>query len=271
MYNLLVQLKVILRKEIRKSNYNEFCDITSFAINEFSKNNEINSCNDIFNIFLSESEKFLIKPAPEAEKKYLETCKECLTLIPMTKNEKIKIGYTQKFQTICDNANISNKITSEFHERFSVDCIKHGEVLVGYRFALKSGNVNIIQMIFNNEFSKDLSSNEKTLFIARISFELLILKNVSSAYKFLAQNINVRDFKSNEPILNFSFFLILDLEKNLGYIKFKELVFQYENSIDLDPNFRKYLDKISLIHFNKKVYPEKPNFDIMKMVKSLSK
>jgi len=273
LYNLLVQIKVLIRKEIRKNNYDEFCAIISFAVKEFSKHNEINSTNDIFNIFTTENEKFL----KESDKKdnntiasFLNTCKNCFNAIPMKNNEKVKMSHMQKFQILCDNYGIPHSSITDFQERFAVECIKNNEPITGYRLALKSGNISIIQMIYNDLILQNCNEDEKALSLARISFELLVLKNHSAAYKILAQNIDVRNFKNNATILNFSFFLIMYIEKNLGYLKFKELIYQYEVSLNLDPSFKKYMDKISLTYFNKKVFAEKMNFDILKMMKAMS-
>ena len=268
-YNLLLEVKGLIGKEKRKNNYNEYCILVVFAVNELSKNNELNSCNDLFNIFLNDSDSVIKKKDKTSIKNFLDTAKTCFKSIPMLQNQKVKMSHIQKFQTLCDKNDIYD--LHDLHERFAVDCIKADDPVSGYRFGLKSGNINLIQSIFNNSLEPYLQKNEKALALVRLSFELILLNNLKGAYRFLAQNIDVRNFKNNEPIMNFGFFLVFYLENNYGFVKFKELVYQYESSLKGDVTFLKYIDQISLSYFNKKVFPEQANFNILNMVQSLSR
>lgn len=96
---------------------------------------------------------------------------------------------------------------------------------------------------------------EADLFIAQVVLQQLCLKEIASAaetfntYIKFHPKINRTDPPFMMPLLNFCFFLLQIIESRKLAI-FKKLCELYKPSLDRDPSYEKYLEKIGVIFFN---------------------
>lgn len=105
---------------------------------------------------------------------------------------------------------------------------------------------------------------ETDLFIAQVVLQQLCLKEITSAaetfhtYIKFHPKISRTDPPFVMPLLNFVFFLLKIIESRKLAI-FKKLCELYKPSLDRDPSYEKYLEKIGVIFFGAPTPPQRSN------------
>lgn len=110
------------------------------------------------------------------------------------------------------------------------------------------------QMLIELSQNKGYSS-ETDLFIVQIIFQQLCLKETITAtqtfetYTKFHPKITATEPPFLMPILNFTFFLLKSIENGKQLAVFKSLCELYKPSLDRDPAYEKYLQKIGILFF----------------------
>lgn len=105
--------------------------------------------------------------------------------------------------------------------------------------------------------------NEIDLFVAQVVLQQLCLKEISSAvetfqtYTKYHPKICRTDPPFIMPLLNFVFFLLKIIESSRKLAIFKKLCELYKPSLDRDPSYEKYLEKIGVLFFGAPQQPQR--------------
>jgi len=105
---------------------------------------------------------------------------------------------------------------------------------------------------------------ERDMFIARAVLQLLALENMKDANILLATFIALGKMQNKPvpetPLLHFTEFLLKTVERD-AFPLFRMICEKYQKSIQRDPSFQMYLDRISQIYFG--VQPQKRGMQAM--------
>ena len=116
------------------------------------------------------------------------------------------------------------------------------------------------------------SFNERNLIIARVVFELILVKNLKLAYKFISKYIDKTDnFNNNPPALNFAFMLVSLITRAMhDFDHFWALINIYKGVCEQEYYIQYYLNKISIMYYNRPFLKEEDNssFNLMNIMKS---
>ncbi|KAK3579538.1 hypothetical protein CHS0354_028370 [Potamilus streckersoni] len=121
-----------------------------------------------------------------------------------------------------------------------------------YHFLHSSDGKNFAAMLIEYHTSQGFTS-EVDLFIAQAVLQYLCLQNKDTAHVvFLSYTKDHPDVENGppflKPLLNFIWFLLIALEGGKVAV-FTVLCEKYQTSIQRDPSYREYLDKIGQIFF----------------------
>lgn len=123
-----------------------------------------------------------------------------------------------------------------------------------HHFLLSKDGNGCGKMLIQLSQSKGLP-RETDLFIAQVVLQQLCLKEIQSAmetfqtYTKYHPKIARTDPPFIMPLLNFVFFLLKIIESKNKLAIFKKLCELYKPSLDRDPSYEKYLEKIGVIFF----------------------
>lgn len=267
-YGLLLKVKTEMRK-LAKKDAKEFLNLLVWSIKILSDNNEGESSITLIIYAIDEYDKNVHKNDLEL---CLEKFKQALQNLP-EKFDKSKVKHRLlKFFEAKNIGDISVQ-SHEFYSLFAKDSLNNNELTEGLRYALKSGNFEIING-FNENFIKTHSKSdvESAFFKARLTIELILIQNLSIAFKFISQFIDLNNnLTNNHPILNFAYLLTAFFCKDASNFDiFWTLLNLYKPLIDLDPSFVKYLNKMSLDYFNKAILQEEGGMNIMNLLRAFS-
>lgn len=130
-----------------------------------------------------------------------------------------------------------------------------------HHFLLSKDGSGCGQMLIQLSQRKGLP-REVDLFIAQVVLQQLCLKEIKSAmdtFQTYTKNhpkISRTEPPFSMPLLNFVYFLLQIIEcKKLAV--FKSLCDLYKPSLDRDPSYEKYLDKIGVLFFGAQKKPER--------------
>jgi hypothetical protein len=267
-YGLLLKVKTEMRKLVKKE-AKEFLNLLVWSIKILSDNNEGESSNTLMIYAIDEYDKNFNKNDQEL---CLEKFKEALQNLS-DKFDKSKVKHRLlKFFEAKNIGDVSVQ-SYDYYSLFAKDSLKNNELTEGLRYALKSGNFEIING-FNENFIKNNSKSdaESAFFKARLTIELILIQNLSIAYKFISQFVDTNNnLINNHPILNFAFLLTAFFCKDASnFDVFWTLLNLYKPVIDLDTTLVKYLNKMSLGYFNKAILQEEGGMNIMNLLRAFS-
>lgn len=132
-----------------------------------------------------------------------------------------------------------------------------------HHFLLSKDGSGCGQMLIELSQTKGFSK-EVDLFIAQVVLQQLCLKEITSAtntfntYIKFHPKISRTDPPFVMPLLNFIFFLFKVIETRKLAI-FRSLYELYKPSLDRDPSYEKYLEKIGVIFFGAPQPPQRPS------------
>ncbi|CAH3020445.1 unnamed protein product [Porites evermanni] len=130
-----------------------------------------------------------------------------------------------------------------------------------YHFLFTSDGQQCAAMLVENATSRGFPG-EADLFVTQAVLQFLCLQNIITAnvvfFKYTAQH---PDFSGlgppyQKPLLNFVWFLLLVIERKGSLSQFTVLCEKYQPSIERDPVYKEYLDKIGQLFFG---VPPKPS------------
>ena len=212
---------------------------------------------------------------------FMDNYHKLFKMVPV-KSDKSMFKY--KFLELCEANGITEDVIfkENIYYEFAIDSRENKYLLEGYRFGIKSMNLDIISEvvkdILNTEKYK-MGDKEKQLFVARTCLEILVNKDINMAKEFIFPYINdKKDYEHNEPIINMAYFICLLLsDKNVTFDKFKEFINIYKPLIEKqDVLLKKYINKISFDNYKQVIFTEVNNpfggfnfLNVMKLIGSL--
>ena len=280
-YEFYLKIQNVMPKYAKKKDP-DFFSFIIFAIEHLLKYDEKESISSLFIQSIQLYEKNHPDKKIENPQFFMETYHKIYKMIPV-KTDKSLFKY--KYLELCDANGISEEVifNGNIYYEFAVDSMENKFLLEGYRFAIKSMNLEIISNIVKEILITDkykMNDNEKKLFVARTCLELLVNKDVKKATLFIIPYINAKNnYELNEPLINMAYFMCVLLnEKNITYEKFKEFIDIYKSNIEKqDPLLKKYINKICFDTYNQYPFIEANSplggfnfFNMMKLVGAIS-
>ena len=187
-YTFFLRVQNDIRKSSKNPNIEEFFKTIKYAITQYIKNYK----------------------AKENIELFLQNFMELFEMIP---EQCDKATFKRDFLKYYKEQNISEYLLEKyrFYELFAKDALKNKNLVEAYKFAIKSQDYDTIDQTVEKMISPEMktSNNERNLIIARVVFELILVKNLKLAYKFISKYIDKTDnFNNNPPALNFAFMLV---------------------------------------------------------------
>ena len=276
LYEFFLKMQNIMPKYSKK-NDKEFFLFVTFVLEHLSKYDERESIQSILNLsmklYLEKYKDFKI-PEPMA---FMKTFHNILKKLPVNVDKSfVKF----KFLELCEKNGIPDEELSKenIYYEFAIDSIENKFLIEGYRFSMKSMNLEAINSAVNSILKRDKMENyEKNVFVARTCLEIIINKNIKMANDFIIPFVNARDdYEENDPIINFAYFICQILkDEKASFEKFKELCDIYKPYIEKkEAILKKYINRISNDIFKKLVFLETNNifggFNFMNMMRLVS-
>ena len=279
-YEFFLKMQYIMPKYAKKKDP-EFFSFLFFAIEHLAKYEENESISSLF----IQSIQLYVNNHPnkkiENPSYFMDNYHKLFKMVPV-KSDKSMFKY--KFLELCEANGITEDVIfkENIYYEFAIDSRENKYLLEGYRFGIKSMNLDIISEvvkdILNTEKYK-MGDNEKQLFVARTCLEILVNKDINMAKEFIFPYINdKKDYEHNEPIINMAYFICLLLnDKNVTFDKFKEFINIYKPLIEKqDVLLKKYINKISFDNYKQVIFTEVNNpfggfnfLNVMKLIGSL--
>ena len=244
-YEFFLKMQYIMPKYAKKKDP-EFFSFLFFAIEHLAKYEENES---IYSLFIQSIQLYVNNhPNKKIENPsyFMDNYHKLFKMVPV-KSDKSMFKY--KFLELCDANGITEDVIfkENIYYEFAIDSRENKYLLEGYRFGIKSMNLDIISEvvkdILNTEKYK-MGDKEKQLFVARTCLEILVNKDINMAKEFIFPYINdKKDYEHNEPIINMAYFICLLLsDKNVTFDKFKEFINIYKPLIEKqDVLLKKYI------------------------------
>ena len=259
-YVLLLKIETDLKKIMKKDKIVYFYNLISDALIFFYKNNEFESCS---NLIYKSLEIFTMKYKKLNDiNEFLENFSNFLKIIylntDLTLFKKIFIVYVKENK-------ISEKLLKKnnFFYYFSLNSISNKNLIEGYKFSIKTLDLEIIKKIVDLITKELKSEKEKNFFIARTNLEILINKQLKLSFNFMKNYIDIKNLDNNSSVLNFSFLLTETIiNAPHDFDKFWAFINIYKNVCEKDYFFQFYLNKISQIYFNKTFIQKEKDFNL---------
>lgn len=269
-YTFFLKIQNDIRKASKTQSVSEFFYVVKFALLHLSKLNEAESCISILNLSLTQ---FIAnQKATKDVELFLDGFKDLFELVPEKCEKKT---FKRDFIKYCEEQKISEYLLQKykFYELFAKDELKNKNLVEAYKFSLKSQNYETIDTTISMMVSEEnkCSKKEKNFIIARMTFELILTKNLKLAYKFISKYIDKSDnFNNNPPVLNFAFMLVSLITRAIhDFEKFWALINIYKGICEQEYYFQFYLNKISIMYYNHPFLKEEDNsFNLMNLIKS---
>jgi hypothetical protein len=274
-YEFFLKMQYVMPKYSKKKDP-IFFSFLIFAIEHLAKYKEDESISSLF----IQSMQLYLKNHPDKKIEnpsyFMNTYHKIYKMIPV-KSDKSLFKYN--YLELCDANGISEDeiLKENIYYEFAVDSRENKFLLEGYKFAMKSMKLDIINDVVKDILETDkykMDEKEKKIFVARTCLELLVNKDKKMAMDFIIPFINAKDnYETNEPLINMAYFICLLLnDKNVTFEKFKEIINMYKPNIEkVDILLKKYINKISFDNYNQLIFPEANNplsgFNIMGMMK----
>jgi len=266
-YNFLMKVKTDLRKLIRKEKYLEYSKTFIISLKKLAEYNEKESCLDLIKYYIDEFEKYL--PKMKDKSIYLTTFNSVLDTMSTSKFD-LKL-HISNFMRVADKNGITNEdlIRLKVHNsitNFYQNCENY---TYAYKYSLLTLDPTLINESLRSLFlrNKSISTLERYFFITRAILELVLRQKIDVALELIKQNME-SDYKLNHPLINFSYFLVVLIDKYASFENFWLLINRYKASIEFDPNLTYYLNQISITYFKKPIIEEQNNMlnNLMKLM-----
>ena len=273
-YQFYLKVQFMIPKMAKKDEATYFYYI-SYAMKHLSSLNEKESSIALLDLSLANYVKF--HNAPENVDTFIKTFKYLYNAVPKKSD---KTSFETSFLEYCDKSKIPDEqlTSNKIYEDFANDCIDNEFFVRGYRFSLKTQNIEILNKELTRLFQWEklkIPELEKVYFIARTTMEILLLKNIPLAKSFIFSHIKTVDnYNFNHPILNFSYLLtnLLSIEDDTvnNYESFTKLKENYEKAIKKEKSIGKYVNKISLLYYKKSSSSESGGFSLFNFLRAFT-
>ena len=281
-YEFFLKVQNIMPKYTKKMKDPEFFSFITFIVEHLRKFDEQESISTLVDL----SMKLYVKYHPENKIEdpmlFMNSYHKIYKMLPV-KIDKSFLKY--KFLELCELNGISEDVIHKenIYYEFAMDSKENRFLIEGYRFAMKSMNLEAINSVIHDILKNDvikMGEEEKKIFIPRTCLEILINKNIQMGIDFITPFLDAKnDYENNDPLLNMSYFICLLLnDKDVSFDKFKEFILLYKLIIEeKDAILKKYINKISMEYFKQLIFMDVNNplggfnfLNMMKLVTSLA-
>lgn len=254
-YQLLLKTQMKLTKLAKQMQWEHFYALTSFTLNHLRTLNEHESLLSLIEhaltLFIKHNNTLDQSNAKDLFYKHFMGYYRCL---PRKMN---KTFYKCKFIEYCDAIKVDDTLIKEhkMYYEFALDSLENEYFIQAYRFALKCGDVKMIERVLEEgrKTKKYVVSDVEYVFlIARTCFELLLMKLTDVAVEFISTKVKCEDnYNVNHPIVNYAFLMckVLENEKERKYDNFKKLYESYKTVVEKEKDLKKYVQKICAVYF----------------------
>ena len=201
-YEFFLKMQYVMPKYSKKKDP-IFFSFLIFAIEHLAKYGENESISSLF----IQSMQLYLKNHPDKKIEnpsyFMKTYHKIYKMIPL-KSDKSLFKYN--YLELCDINGISEDdiYKENIYYEFAVDSRENKFLLEGYKFAIKSMKLDIINDVVKDILETDkykMIEKEKKIFVARTCLELLVNKDIKLATDFIIPFINVKDnYETNEPM-----------------------------------------------------------------------
>ena len=281
-YEFFLKMQHIMPKYTKKMKDPQFFSFITFIVEHLSKYDEKESISTLLDL----SMKCYLKNHPQNKiddpMLFMNSYHKIFKMLPVNTDKSF---FKYKYLELCQLNGISEDVIfkENIYYEFAIDSRENKFLIEGYRFSIKSMNLDainsMVKVILESDVIK-MTEKEKQIFISRTCLEILTNKNIQMAIDFISPYINSKNnYEENDPILNMSYFICLLLnDKNVTFDKFKELIMLYKPIIEeKDSVLKKYINKISTDYFKQPVFVEVNNplggfnfLNMMRLVSSLA-
>ena len=281
-YEFFLKMQHIMPKYTKKMKDPQFFSFITFIVEHLSKYDEKESISTLLDL----SMKCYLKNHPQNKiddpMLFMNSYHKIFKMLPVNTDKSF---FKYKYLELCQLNGISEDVIfkENIYYEFAIDSRENKFLIEGYRFSIKSMNLDainsMVKVILESDVIK-MTEKEKQIFISRTCLEILTNKNIQMAIDFISPYINSKNnYEENDPILNMSYFICLLLnDKNVTFDKFKELIMLYKPIIEEKDNvLKKYINKISTDYFKQPVFVEINNplggfnfLNMMRLVSSLA-
>ena len=234
-YDFFLKMQYVMPKYSKKKDP-IFFSFLIFAIEHLAKYKEDESISSLF----IQSMQLYLKNHPDKKIEnpsyFMDTYHKIYKMIPV-KSDKSLFKYN--YLELCDANGISEDdiFKENIYYEFAVDSRENKFLIEGYKFAIKSMKLDIINDVVKDILETDkykMEEKEKKIFVARTCLEILVNKDKKMALDFIIPFINAKDnYETNEPLCNMAYFVCLLLnDKNVTFEKFKEVINIYKPNIE---------------------------------------
>ena len=277
-YEFFLKTQSSLKRELQKNNNSlEFLSLLNYAIKHLKQFNEKESINSLLNYSLEQyTQKNKTIPENITKQQFVSGFMDAFSVeldLPNTNNFRMKFLY------YCKKNNIDEKILRLYkcYDIFTKESIISKDYIEAYKYSILSENVNCLFELFDlferyckdktllckedpfnkgNQILRTLTQDELDFLIMRTTFELLMKKKLDIAFEFIGKYYKkLNKDKGNEDkniAINFSYSLVcLLIREPKGFDHFWALINLYKGIIERQYDIQFYLNKISIIYYNK--------------------
>jgi hypothetical protein len=297
-YSLLLQVKTQIRKIMKVFETSNESDIsqakdsivalTCFTVIKLSEVKQTEAIVDMMKFFCEEFDKYKIIVLDST------TLLGLFTLIFSSLPKKDYKKQTQQVQALqfMDKHKVkaSHIKKSGLYRSFAEDNLLNEDPISGYKFAIASEDPQILELFIDLHLSQTEESLENLYFTTRMVLEILAYGNTKLATylmlnkmfshklnKVQYKNLTVEDFKNEEklkiisenlhPLVNFTMITISFINQGVSFEKFVGVVKVYNKWLGNDNEIlRKYVNQVSIKHFNKPILRENNPMGLMSML-----
>ena len=273
-YTFYLKVQGDIRKVIKQSSLSSLYSLLQFSIKHLCSLNENESSVSLLT--------FAIEQLSKA-KKQIQNVDEFLSifygLCNSLSDKADKTSFKREFIAYIQSQKIPESCLQKhsIYIIFCKDSLQRKSYIEAYRYALKSQDFESIYATINTIIANKVLvvEKEKYFLITRMTFELILTKNLKLAYKFISQYVDSsNNFDNNSPVINFAFMLTSLITRALhDFDKFWALINLYKKVAEQEYYFQFYLNKISQMYYNRKILqaePKSQNEGLFGMLKSIN-
>jgi hypothetical protein len=285
-YEFYLKAQSSLKRTLQRNpNSIEFLSLLNYSINHLKKFDENESINSLLNYSLEQfTQKHKKIPEEIPKQKFISGFMDAFSLSPGLANTD---NFRMKFLFYCKKNDIDEKTLRLYkcYDVFAQESMRAKDFNDAYKYCIKSENINLLFELFDmfenfmndkkildeinsNPFNRnkslftELDKEEFDMLILRTSLELLIKKKVDLAFEFVGKFYKKyneeKDNDNKSIIINFSYVLVcLLIREPKGFDHFWAIINMYKGIIEKQYDIQFYLNKISVVYYNKPFLKEK--------------
>ena len=258
-YTFYLKVQGDIRKAVKQSSLSSLYALLQFAVKHLCSLNENESSVSLLT--------FAIEQLTKA-KKQIQNIDEFLSifhgLCTSLPDRADKTSFKREFIAYIQSQKVPDSCLQKhsIYIIFCKDSLQRKSYIEAYRFALKSQDFDSIYATINAIIANNVLvvEKEKYFLIARMTFELILTKNLKLAHRFISQYVDSsNNFDNNSPVINFAYTLTSLITRALhDFDKFWALINLYKKVAEQEYYFQFYLNKISQMYYNRKILQDEP-------------